>query len=195
MPAKSPVLSEKMAGIVREMLDEGGGRPRDAALRLKKTDPKLFNLSRDESTLDHWTRVAATMFKRLAPVGQAMDQFAIPGLEMHRLPEMPTAISIPSADGTPVFRTLVKATVGELKVCIIGREKQLGQDATVLSGLRTMLEHRVEQGAEDDDPVFERVAAAEANPGAEQAIPTNRAPHHDHRPAHTRHLPLNLAQA
>ena len=146
-------VGEAVRDIAYLMIQEGGGRAIDGATRFERDHADLldeFSQSLAKQRLTEMFRQAFRSSLAHLPTGQR----AIPGLILARLPRLPTCINVPTDDGDTIYRSLQAATMAELAACIQARSDQLDQDTAALRDLRELHAERVEEGAEDDDPVF-----------------------------------------
>ena len=165
------LVSEAIRDIAYAMIKEGGGRASEAAARFERDHRDLL----DEFSHGLARQRVTEMFRReFRSAGSSGGQNAIPGLVLARLPRLPGCINVPTDDGDTIYRSLRTATMGELTACIGARSEQLQQDAAVLRDLRELHAERLEEGAEDDDPVFlpaEQPDTPPLRPGQSEAIP------------------------
>lgn len=164
-------VGEAVRDIAYVMIQEGGGRAIDGAARFERDYADLldtFSQTLAKQRLTEMFRQAFRSSLAALPTGQRV----IPGLVLARLPRLPTCINVPTVDGDTIYRSLQSATMAELAACIQARSDQLAQDAAALRDLRELHAERIEEGAEDDDLVFEKVEQSErrapdaAQPGA-----------------------------
>ena len=148
-------LTEALRDVVSQMIDAGGGRASDGAAMFERLHPDLLVECGRDLARRQITTLIRSEFKKFRAIGQAAQQ-VIPGLVMSRLPRLPVCINVPTDDGETLYRPLHRATMGELAACIGARTEQLSHDAAVLRDLRELHAERAQQGAEDDDLVFER---------------------------------------
>ena len=158
-------VGEAVRDIACVMIQEGGGRAIDGTARFERDHGDLLGTFAKELAKQRVTEMFRQAF-RATLVGSASGQDAIPGLVLARLPRLPACINVPAEDGHTVYRSLQRATMAELAACIGARSDQLNQDAAVLRDLRELHAERVEDGAEDDDLVFEKPEPPDRRPGA-----------------------------
>ena len=154
MPKPRSKVTEVLSDLVAQTIDEGGGRASDVADRFKREYTGLLHEFGESLALSQITNLIRNEFKRFRP-DDGTVQSSIPGLVMSRFTRLPVCISVPTGDGDTIYRPLHRATMGELAACIGARTEQLQQDAAVLRDLRELHAERSQQGAEDEDLVFQ----------------------------------------
>ncbi len=170
MPKPRSKVTEAVRTIASDMIDDGGGRASDGAARFQQQYPELIHEFGTTLAMSQIANLLRAEFKRSTSDGGA-QQLSIPGLTMARFKKLPLCISVPTEDGDAIYRPLHRATMGELAACIGARSEQLQQDAAVLRDLRELHAERTQQGAEDDDLVFQPAERSERRasdqPGAQ----------------------------
>ena len=161
-------VTEAVRNIAADMIDDGGGRASDGAVRFQQQHPELLSEFGTTLALSQITNLLRGEFKRFNG-DPATQQPSIPGLVMARFKKLPVCISVPGDDGETVYRPLHRATMGELAACIGARTEQMSHDAAVLRDLRELHAERAQQGADEDDLVFQPVEPpAQRKPGRNQ---------------------------